>query len=159
MWRLPANGARADFPRLIALLTMPGTAENASALTRLLFAVRRVLGQMLRWDDEAGADDPRLLRNRLPEDERMPAAGAGPFLPLYETDVEWAAELVNRTVHGILHVGWVANGDGRYHGQLAVLVKPNGRLGTAYLQAIRPFRYAVVYPALLRNVERKWRAA
>ena len=30
---------------------------------------------------------------------------------------------------------------------MAVLVKPNGRLGNAYIAAIRPFRYSVVYPA------------
>ncbi len=40
---------------------------------------------------------------------------------------------------------------------MAVLVRPNGRLGTAYLAAIRPFRYLVVYPALLRRMEREWR--
>lgn len=161
VWALPATGSREDFPRLIRLLRTPGTAENASLLTRLLFAVRRVLGQWLRWDDATGDVNATSLRARLPDDLRDQSSVApddGPFTTLYQTDVEWAAELVNRTVHGILHVGWVADGDGRFRGQLAVLVKPAGRLGTTYLTAIRPFRYAIVYPALLRNIDRKWRA-
>jgi hypothetical protein len=37
-------------------------------------------------------------------------------------------------------------------------VKPNGLLGAAYMAAIRPFRYLIVYPAFMRQVERTWRA-
>jgi len=43
---------------------------------------------------------------------------------------------------------------GGYHGQMAVLVKPNGPFGNAYMAAIRPFRHLVVYPALMRQFER-----
>ena len=39
---------------------------------------------------------------------------------------------------------------------MAVLVKPNGRFGRAYMAAIRPFRYALVYPLLLRAIGRGW---
>jgi len=53
----------------------------------------------------------------------------------------------------------VADGGGRYHGQMAVLVKPNGRLGDAYMAAIRPFRHLIVYPAMLREGGRTWRTA
>ena len=35
-------------------------------------------------------------------------------------------------------------------------MKPNGRLGRAYLVAIMPFRHMLVYPALLRDLERRW---
>jgi hypothetical protein len=72
---------------------------------------------------------------------------------------EFAAELANETVHGVLHLGWVPDGAGGYRGQLAVLVKPNGLLGRAYLAAIKPFRHLVVYPAMLRQLEREWRGA
>ena len=43
-------------------------------------------------------------------------------------------------------------------GQMAVLVKPNGLFGTAYMAAIKPFRYLIVYPALMLMIEREWRA-
>jgi hypothetical protein len=39
-----------------------------------------------------------------------------------------------------------------------VLVKPNGLLGEAYMAAIKPFRYAIVYPTMLRELGRKWAA-
>src|SRR3712207_6962224 len=42
-------------------------------------------------------------------------------------------------------------------GQMAVLVKPNGLFGKAYMAAIKPFRYLIVYPALMRMIERERR--
>jgi len=38
---------------------------------------------------------------------------------------------------------------------MAVLVKPNGLLGTAYMAAIKPFRHLIVYPAAMRQIERE----
>jgi hypothetical protein len=42
---------------------------------------------------------------------------------------------------------------------MAVLVKPNGRFGAAYMAAIKPFRYLLVYPALMRSIERDWQTS
>ena len=67
-------------------------------------------------------------------------------------------ETANRTVHGVLHLGWVPDETGGYRGQMAVLVKPNGLLGNAYMAAIRPFRHLIVYPTMMREFEREWRA-
>ena len=41
---------------------------------------------------------------------------------------------------------------------MAVLVKPNGRLGIAYMKAIEPFRHLIVYPLMMRDLEHRWRA-
>jgi uncharacterized protein DUF2867 len=54
---------------------------------------------------------------------------------------------------------WAMPTPGGYHGQMAVLVKPNGLLGTLYMAAIKPFRYLGVYPALLRAIGRDWQRA
>lgn len=75
---------------------------------------------------------------------------------MYLTDDEWAAEMGNKTVHGVMHIGWVPDGRGGYRGQMAVLVKPNGLLGAVYMAAIKPFRYVGVYPALIRAIGREW---
>jgi hypothetical protein len=103
------------------------------------------------------------LRDRLPSDMRGtpsgPDFGSLPFRPLYLLADEFAAEIANRTMHGVLHVGWVPDHCGGYRGQLAVLVKPNGILGACYMAAIRPFRHLFVYPALMRQIERTWRSA
>lgn len=61
-------------------------------------------------------------------------------------------------MHGVMHLGWVADGIGGYRGQMAVYVKPNGLLGTVYMAAIKPFRHLFVYPALMRAIERDWQA-
>ena len=102
------------------------------------------------------------LRDRLPADLRDAPSGpdfdALPFTSLYLIDDEWAAEIANRTMHGVMHLGWVPDGTGGYRGQMAVLVKPNGLLGNAYMAAIRPFRHLIVYPAMLREIGRTWRA-
>jgi hypothetical protein len=45
---------------------------------------------------------------------------------------------------------------GRFQGQMGVYVKPRGRLGAAYMELIAPFRHRVVYPALMRQIERAW---
>jgi len=37
-------------------------------------------------------------------------------------------------------------------------VKPNGLLGSAYMAAIKPFRHLIVYPPMLREMGRTWRA-
>jgi Protein of unknown function (DUF2867) len=128
--------------------------HSSSPAVRALFAVRSAVGRLLRLDR------PRrlTLRDRVPSDLRdtAPRADTGPFTPLYCTDDEWALELANQTVDGVLHLGWVPDGAGAYRGQLAVLVKPNGLLGRAYMAAITPFRHRIVYPSMLRDIERAW---
>jgi hypothetical protein len=57
-----------------------------------------------------------------------------------------------------MHLGWVADEAGGYRGQMAVLVKRNGLLGSAYMAAIRPFRHVFVYPPMLREFGKAWRA-
>jgi hypothetical protein len=69
-------------------------------------------------------------------------------------------EIANQTVHGVLHVGWVpdaAGGSRHFRGQMAVLVRPNGALGVAYMAAIAPFRHLIVYPLMMRDIGRAWR--
>lgn len=132
-------------------------------MARVLFAVRRGLGKLFGWDRPAGGLGARVptLRDRLPADlragERGPDLRSAPFTSIFQTHDEWAAECANRTVHGVLHIGWVPDGDGGYHGRMTVLVKPNGRLGTLYMLGIKPFRYLGVYPALIRSIGREWR--
>ena len=81
---------------------------------------------------------------------------AQPFVPLYRTDDEFAAELSNRNIHAVMHLAWAEQASGDYQGQMAVYVKPRGWLGSAQMAFIKPFRYLVVYPALTRHIERAW---
>jgi Protein of unknown function (DUF2867) len=157
VWALPTPGGAADFPRLVEMLA---SVRSSSPPVRALFAIRWKVGELLRLDRPEtglGARVPT-LRDRLPADLRDAPTGpdAGAFTPLYLTDDEWALEIANRTVHGVLHLGWVPDGTGEYRGQMAVLVKRNGLLGAAYMAAIAPFRHLIVYPMMLRDLERAW---
>jgi len=57
-----------------------------------------------------------------------------------------------------MHLAWVEKGEGLYQGQMGVYVKPRGDFGTAYMALIAPFRHRVVYPALMRQIEKAWNA-
>jgi Protein of unknown function (DUF2867) len=165
VWELPATGGPDDFPRLVQRLASGDPSQGSSRAVRALFTIRWKLGQLLRWERPDAGLGSRVatLRDRLPADLRdapsCPNFDALPFKPLYQIDDEFAAEIANRTMHGVMHLGWVPDGTGGYRGQMAVLVKRNGLLGTAYMAAIAPFRHLIVYPRAMREVGRAWSAA
>jgi hypothetical protein len=165
VWALPTPGGAGDLPRLVRLIASLDSGQASSGAVRTLFAIRWKVGELLGWDGPDASLGSRVptLRDRLPADLRDSPSGPGfdalPFTSLYALDDEWAAEIANRTMHGVMHVGWVADQTGGYRGQMAVLVKPNGLLGSAYMAAIRPFRHLIVYPALMRQLEREWAQA
>jgi Protein of unknown function (DUF2867) len=161
VWALGTPGGHDDFPRLVQVVASFDPTKSSSRAVRTLFAIRELLGTVLGWDDGDDRHHPPrpTLRDRLPADLRHNPAcpSPPPFAALYQTDDEWAAEIFNRTVHGVLHLGWVPDQTGGYRGQLAILVKPNGLLGVAYLAAIAPFRYLIVYPHMLGELKQRWR--
>jgi Protein of unknown function (DUF2867) len=163
VWALPTPGGPDDFPRLVQLVASLDPARSSSGAVRTLFAIRRKAGELLRWDRPEAGLGSRVptLRDRLPEDLRggrsRPDSEELPFKTLYLTDDEWALETANETVHGVLHLGWVPDETGDYRGQMAILVKRNGLLGSTYMAAITPFRHLIVYPMLMRDIERAWR--
>src|ERR1700728_3855123 len=178
VWALPVHGGAEDFQALIEIAVSSDPAHAESLPTRVLWNVRDRLGDWLHLGRistpvdsgrEGAADKLPIpgehetsLADRLPDDLRDTAADLHfdslPFTPLYRTDIEFAAELSNRTVHGVMHLAWVDQGAGIYQGQMAVYVKPRGPLGKGYMELIKPFRYWIIYPALMRQIERTWSA-
>jgi hypothetical protein len=164
VWDLPGVGGPDDFPLAVQLIASYDPSQSSSFAVRNLFAIRWKIGELLGWDVPDAGLDSRVpsLRDRLPVDLRSAPPGpdfnALPFTSLYLTENEWAAEIANGTMHGVMHIGRVPDGTGGFRGQLAVLVKPNGLFGTAYMAAIRPFRHLIVYPAMMRERDRIWQA-
>ncbi len=166
VWALPTPGGPDDFPLLVDAFAAGDPAQGPSRVSHVLWAIRWKVGGLLGWDDPDTGLGSRVptLRDRLPDDLRDAPAGPEfddlPFSPLYLTDDEFAAEIANKTVHGVMHVGWVADasGDG-YHAEMAVYVKPNGLLGNAYMAAIKPFRHLLIYPQMMRQIDHLWQAA
>lgn len=175
LWALPVEGGAGDFPQLLEVGLSLDPAKAGSGATRFLWGLRDRLGAWfgigrihVSGGEEAepvgrlpipGTSETSLA-GRLPEDLRDTEAGVEfgslPFSFLYRTEDEFAAEISNQTVHGVMHLAWVEQGEGRYRGQMAVYVKPRGRLGHAYMALIKPFRYLIVYPALLRQFGQAW---
>jgi hypothetical protein len=163
VWALPTPGGPNDFHRLVGRFASSDPSK-ASLPGRALWAVRWKLGELLGWDKPESGVGARVptLRDRMPADlreaPRGPDFAALPFTSLYLLDDEWAAEIANQTMHGVLHLGWVPDEAGGYRGQLAVYVKPNGLLGNLYMAAIKPFRHLLVYPAMIHTIGREWRS-
>ena len=162
VWQLPGTEPLSAFGRVVeSLATVDPT--DGPLPTRLLWSARRVLGDLFGWDGDRDGIGRRVpsLRERLPADLREAPVRADyftdvPFDVLLDLPDEFAAEIANKTVHGVMHLGAVPAGDGRTAVQLTVLVKPNGLLGRAYLAAIKPFRYAVIYPLMIRRLAERW---
>jgi Protein of unknown function (DUF2867) len=163
-----------DLDKLLALIASADPAHGALP-ERIVWGARDLLGKWFNLgriseptngDGEQNLPIPGTaetsLATRLPPELVGSAEGiefgALPFKPLYRTENEFAAEVSNRTVHGVMHLALVDQADGRQQGQMAVYVKPRGLFGRAYMGFIKPFRYAIVYPALTRQFERGWAA-
>jgi hypothetical protein len=173
VWALPVRGGPDDLDSALELLASFDPANVECSASRALFRLRFRLGAWFGWDDAAkkrpipgctettlSARLPNPLRgsakSRVVSDAMQRAAGG--FRPLYRTNDEWAAEISNATVHGVLHLAWVEQSGGQYRAQMSVYVKPRGRLGEIYLMLIEPFRHLIVYPALMRQIGRAWDA-
>ncbi len=175
VWALPVEGKADEFPAFLELAGALDPTEADSRATRALWELRDLLGKWfglggIHVEDGAAPDavgelpipgtTATTLADRLPDDLRGTATGIDfdslPFSPLYRTEREAAGEISNRTVHGVVHFAWVEGGEDHYRAQMAVYVKPRGLFGRAYMAAIKPFRYLIVYPALMREFGRAW---
>lgn len=173
VWAFRVYGTARDFDDVVELVTGgPDLVARFSAPARAVWWLRDRIGSLVGFDRISApvGDDPdwapipgstdRSLRDRLPVDLRDTVAGLRfrdvPFVPVYRTADEFVAELSNRTVHAVMHVTWVHDGNGSYHAEMASYAKPRGLVGAIYMVAIMPFRRWVVYPSLLKAQEQAW---
>jgi len=160
VWAIRAPGPPDDFQQLVAgFAGFDPETDSSSRIVRELFALRWKLGSWLGWDRDQRGIGERVesLSARLPGELSArpgPAIKVAPFRSLYQLDNEFACEIANETMHGVIHFGWVPE---RRQAQMTVLVRPNGLLGQLYMLAIKPFRYPSIYPVLMADVEKVWR--
>ncbi len=171
VWALPVCGRADEFDLALEAMTTSDPTHQLPFAARTLWVVRDLLGRAFRLGRVSTPDDGE-ERRAIPKSRetslvtRLPADllgtgddvqfGSLPFSPLFRTSDEFAAELSNATVHAVLHLAWVpAEGDD-HQAQMAVYVKARGLFGRAYMRFIKPFRYLIVYPAILRVMERRW---
>ena len=120
VWALPAIcGGEDDFGSVIEMAARSDPTSADSAPTRVLWGVRDRLGG---WFDLGRISTTASKNNRLPIPgtrefsvaDRLPKDLRGsandvhfehlPFVPLYRTQNEFAAEISNQTVHGVMHL-------------------------------------------------------
>jgi hypothetical protein len=172
MWEMPITGTECQFHEFMTLLRQasgrPITAtpsKNESRLANWLFAFRTRLGRVFRWDRQfnelpiPGCTE-KSLRDRIPPSDRADlypqSSSPFPLRPVYQDQREAALELSNRTVHVVLHYAWVPKG-ALFRAHMAMYTKTRGWFGRLYLAVTAPVRKYIVYPLIMKQLERQWR--
>jgi len=137
---------------------------ETSGFTGMLFRFRLFVGRLFKWDNKLPqtALVPGSIRARYAQMEalkydQLPDPGNGSFTPVYNLDQEFLAEIVNATVHAAIHLGLVPLDENTFTVQMTIYVKPKGTFGKGYMLLIKPFRWLIVYPTLMRIIRKKWK--
>lgn len=158
VWRFELPTSDGGLDRVLRAFWSQMDAAEKGVLSRIRLAVGKVTG----WDDAPntlpipGCTETSLVA-RLPAAER--ATEPSPFpaaavTPVYRFADEALYEVSNDTVHALLHIGMVEGG-----AELAVYVKSRGAFTRVYMAAIWPARHWILYPRLVKSVERRHAAA
>ena len=139
---------------------MVAARETAPTLVRGLFRLRHRIGASFGWDDHRPGWNAESYANRLSPEDRVrsliaPGTQDGSFRVLYRFEDEQLSELRNATVQAFASLSIRQTSTG-YLAYLGVFVRPVHRFSRLYMAAIVPFRRLVVYPAIIRTVQRAW---
>jgi len=159
-WAVPLSGGGAGRTVQDVRAVMLAGRETAPAVVRGLFRLRRHIGALFGWDDQRPAWNAESYVDRLSPEDRArslvaPGTQDGSFRLLYRFEDEQLSELRNATVQAFASLS-VRQTPGGYLAYLGVFVQPVHRFTRLYMAAIAPFRRLVVYPAIIRKVQRAW---
>ena len=136
--------------------------ERVHPVVRGLFALRFALGKLFGWDDDSPEVAPASTSylHRLPTADRArsltkPGTVSNGFQVIYEFENEALSEIINGTVHAfsLLTMEPTPNG---YQVYWAIYVNNINWLTPFYMALIDPFRRILVYPIIIRQMERAW---
>src|SRR5262245_3366495 len=159
-WAVPLSGGGAGRTIQDVWAAMVASSDAAPAVVQGLFRLRRRIGALLGWDHERPDWNAESYADRLNPSDRAqslvaPGTPEGSFRLLYRFEDEQLSELRNATVHAFMSLS-MRRTPGGYLAYLGIFVRPVHRFTRLYMGAIAPFRRLVVYPALLRRVQRAW---
>jgi hypothetical protein len=159
-WAVPLAGGGAGRTVLDLRAVMAAGVQEAPAIVQGLFGLRHRIGTLLGWDHQRPGWNAGSYLDRLSPADRAqslvtPGTPDGPFHLLYRFADEQLGELRNATVHAFLSLS-IQPTPGGYLGYVGVFVRPVHRFTKLYMAAIAPFRRLVVYPALIRAMQRAW---
>ena len=127
--------------------------------------MRWKLGRLFGWDDERFDPPASSYAHRVADDVRSQSLyepGSishiyGPFRVIYAFTHEALYEIINLTGHHFLQMS-MEPAAGGYTVYWAVYVKKVSWITPVYMNLIDPFRRVLVYPAVIKSVERAWAA-
>ncbi len=159
-WAVPLSGGGVGRTVQDVRTAMVAGFPAAPAVVQGLFALRTRLGALFGWDHPRAAWSADSYTTRLSAEDRArslvaPGTPDGSFRLLYQFEDEQLGELRNSTVHAFLSLS-IRQTPGGYLAYLGVFVKPVHRLTRLYMAAIKPFRHLIVYPALIRTMQKAW---
>lgn len=136
--------------------------ERVHPVVRGLFALRFALGKLFGWDDGAPdvAPPSASYLHRLSAADRArsltkPGTMSNGFRVIYEFENEALSEIINGTVQAFSLLAMEPTPNG-YHVYWAIYVKNISWLTSVYMALIDPFRRILVYPIIIRQLERAW---
>jgi len=156
--RLSGGGAGRTIQDLRAVFI--AGVNGAPPTVKGLFRLRGRIGALLGWDRQRPAWDAESYVHRLSAADRArsvdpPGIPDGRLSLVYRFGNEQLSERRNATVHAFSSLS-IQPMPGGYLAYLAIYVRPVHRLTGLYMRAIAPFRRLIVYPAIIRNVQRAW---
>jgi uncharacterized protein DUF2867 len=159
-WAIPLSGGGAGRTVQDVRAAMVAGREAAPAVVRGLFRLRHRIGALCGWDHQRPAWTSDSYADRLSPADRArslvaPGTPDGSFRLLYRFEDEQLSELRNATVHAFASLS-LRPTPGGYVVYLGVFVRPVHRFTGLYMGAIAPFRRLVVYPGLIRVMQRAW---
>jgi hypothetical protein len=159
-WAAPLSGGGAGRTIQDLRNVMLAGRQAAPALVQGLFWLRSRIGVLLGWDQPRPAWSAESYADRLSPADRAqslvaPGTPDGDFRVLYRFEDEQLNELRNATVHAFMSLS-IRPTPGGYLVYMGVFVRPVHRFTRLYMRAIAPFRRLVVYPALIRTVQKAW---
>ena len=149
-----------DFQELLWFESFQKVGRIVDGLVRL----RWLLGRMFGWDDEKHRAPALSYVHRLTDEDRArsidgPGSLSGlmgvPTRVVYAFDSEKLYEIVNFTSHTLLLMTMEPRPEG-YMVYWAIYVKRVNWFTPMYMALIDPFRRLLVYPALIKRIERAW---
>ena len=159
-WAIPLSGGGAGRTIQDVRAVMVAGREASPTVVQALLRLRRRIGALFGWDRQRPGWNAESYADRLSPADRAqslvaPGTPDGNFRLLYRFEDEQLSELRNATVHAFASLS-IRPTQGGYLAYLGVFVQPVHRFTKLYMMAIGPFRRLVVYPAIIRQMQRAW---
>ena len=131
--------------------------------SKILFALRGAIGWVFRWDFDEKLIESVSYLSRLTARQRAesmvdPGKTEGISRVLYCSENEFAAEIINHTVHCFWVMAIEEKADG-YAFWMAIYVKKLNWFTPVYMTLVTPMLKGIIYPSMEKSILRNWKKA